>query len=213
MTTPLLLHACCGPCSLEPVRLLRAEGFEPTICWTNPNIQPLEEHDRRLQTLRAWAADVAQLEVIIAGDDRKAWERAVAPAAFDRQRRCRACYALRLAEVCRIARERGFTHVSTTLAVSPYQLFDICEEEFARLASAHGLTAVWRDFRPHYPEAIRQACALCMYRQCYCGCRFSAAEAAIERHEARDARKERRAAARRMSTSAASLCPVLAMVR
>ena len=37
--TPLLLHACCGPCSLEPVKLLRAEGFEPTICWTNPNIQ------------------------------------------------------------------------------------------------------------------------------------------------------------------------------
>ena len=41
--TPLLLHACCGPCSLEPVRLLRAEGYEPTICWTNPNIQPLSE--------------------------------------------------------------------------------------------------------------------------------------------------------------------------
>ena len=39
----LLLHACCGPCSLEPVKLLRAEGFEPTICWTNPNIQPISE--------------------------------------------------------------------------------------------------------------------------------------------------------------------------
>ena len=38
--TRLLLHACCAPCSLEPVRLLEEEGFEPTICWTNPNIQP-----------------------------------------------------------------------------------------------------------------------------------------------------------------------------
>jgi predicted adenine nucleotide alpha hydrolase (AANH) superfamily ATPase len=28
-----------------------------------------------------------------------------------------------------------------------------------------------------------------MYRQNYCGCRFSAAEAAIERHAARDERK------------------------
>ena len=51
--TPLLLHACCGPCSIEPVELLRREGFEPTICWTNPNIQPMAEHDRRLATLRA----------------------------------------------------------------------------------------------------------------------------------------------------------------
>lgn len=192
--TPVLLHACCGPCSPEPVRLLRAEGFEPTICWTNPNIQPVAEHDHRLETLKAWAYDVAQVEVIVAGDDRDAWERAVAPAAFDRGRRCRACYALRLAESCRVAQERGFTHISTTLAVSPYQLFDACADVLRSLAHAHGLTAVWRDFRPLYPEATRASRALGMYRQNYCGCRFSAAEAAIERHVARDARKAKKAA-------------------
>ena len=81
--TPLLLHACCGPCSIEPVELLRREGFEPTICWTNPNIQPLTEHDRRLATLRAWAADVAHVNVVVAGDDRAAWETGVAPHGFD----------------------------------------------------------------------------------------------------------------------------------
>ena len=54
--TRLLLHACCAPCSLEPVRLLCEEGFEPKICWTNPNIQPVEEHDRRLTELRRWCA-------------------------------------------------------------------------------------------------------------------------------------------------------------
>ncbi|WP_368147863.1 epoxyqueuosine reductase QueH, partial [Collinsella aerofaciens] len=53
---PLLLHACCAPCSLEPVRLLREEGFEPTICWTNPNIQPHDEWQRRLDELRRWCA-------------------------------------------------------------------------------------------------------------------------------------------------------------
>lgn len=191
--TALLLHACCGPCSLEPVRLLRAEGFEPTICWTNPNIQPLSEHELRLDTLKAWARDVAQVEVIVAGDDREGWERAVAPRGFDREARCRACYALRLAESCRVARERGLAHISTTLAVSPYQLFDSCAEVLGALAKAHGLTAVWRDFRPRYPEATRRSRELGMYRQNYCGCRFSAAEAAIERHEARDARKAAKA--------------------
>ena len=54
--TCLLLHACCAPCSLEPMRLLTEEGFEPTICWTNPNIQPADEHDRRLVELRRWCA-------------------------------------------------------------------------------------------------------------------------------------------------------------
>jgi predicted adenine nucleotide alpha hydrolase (AANH) superfamily ATPase len=189
-----LLHACCGPCSLEPLRLLREEGFDPVICWTNPNIQPLEEHDLRLRTLMSWARDVAQAEVIVAGDDRNAWERGVAPAGFDRTRRCRACYALRLAESCRVARERGFGHVSTTLAVSPYQLFDDCTELLVSLADAHGLTPVVRDFRPWYPQATKEARELGLYRQNYCGCRFSAAEATMERHEARDARKAKRRA-------------------
>lgn len=187
--TPLLLHACCGPCSIEPVELLRAEGFEPTICWTNPNIQPISEHDHRLRTLKAWAEEVAHVEVVVAGDDREAWEKAVAPFGFDRERRCRACYALRLSEACRTAVELGFTHISTTLAVSPYQLFDECEEVLLALAARYGLTPVWRDFRPYYPEATRTSRELGMYRQNYCGCRFSAAEAAIERHQARDARK------------------------
>ena len=194
--TPLLLHACCGPCSLEPVKYLRLEGFEPTICWTNPNIAPVAEHDRRLEVLRDWAERVAHVDVIVASDDRAAWERTVAPAGLDRESRCRACYALRLAESCRVARERGFTHVSTTLAVSPYQLFDACGDVLARLARAHGLTPVWRDFRPHYPESVTDSRELGMYRQNYCGCRFSAAEAALERQAMRDWRKAAKAARR-----------------
>lgn len=197
MAIPLLLHACCGPCSLEPLRLLREEGFEPVICWTNPNIQPISEHELRLHTLQKWAADVAHVEVIVASDNRDAWEKNVAPCGFDRERRCRACYAMRLAESCRVACDRGFEHISTTLAVSPYQLFDACAEILVSLAKSNGLTPVVRDFRPYYAQATRESRTLGMYRQNYCGCRFSAAEAAIERHEARDARKAAKAKKRK----------------
>ena len=103
---PLLLHACCAPCSLEPVRLLREEGFEPTICWTNPNIQPRDEWQRRLDELRRWCAD-GDIELIETGEDRERWEAGVAPLSADRPRRCRACYALRLAEACRVPRSAG----------------------------------------------------------------------------------------------------------
>lgn len=202
--TPLLLHACCGPCSLEPVRLLREQGFEPTICWTNPNIAPVAEHDLRLRTLQAWAAEVAHVDVIVAGDDRAAWEAGVAPAGWDRERRCRACYALRLAESCRVARERGYTYISTTLVVSPYQLFETCHDVLFALAPSYGLTPVWRDFRAQYPEATTQSRELGMYRQNYCGCRFSAAEAAVDRQHARDARKAARAQRRTAQTGAQS---------
>ncbi len=191
--TPLLLHACCAPCSLEPVRLLVEEGFEPTICWTNPNIQPAAEHERRLFELRHWCA-AEGIALIEAEEDLLAWERSVAPVgALDRERRCRACYGLRLAEACRVAEREGFAHVATTLAVSPYQLFDTCNEVLERLAAAHGLTPVIRDFRPWYPQATERSRELGMYRQKYCGCRFSAAEAALDRARIRE---ERRAAKR-----------------
>ena len=134
----LLLHACCAPCSLEPVRLLREEGFEPTICWTNPNIQPRDEWQRRLDELRRWCTE-GGIELIEAGEGRERWEAGVAPLGSDRPRRCRACYALRLAEACRVAQEHGFEYVGTTLAVSPYQLFEICNDVLERLAPAVSL--------------------------------------------------------------------------
>ena len=145
--TPLLLHACCGPCSLEPVRLLREQGFEPTICWTNPNIAPVAEHDLRLRTLQAWAAEVAHVDVIVAGDD---------------------------------------------------------HDVLFALAPRYGLTPVWQDFRAQYPEATTRSRELGMYRQNYCGCRFSAAEAAVDRQHARDARKAARAQRRAAQTGAQS---------
>ena len=63
----------------------------------------------------------------------------------------------------------------------------------APLAAAHGLTPVIRDFRPWYPQATVRSRELGMYRQNYCGCRFSAAEAALDRARMRDERKAEKA--------------------
>ena len=159
---------------------------------TNPNIQPMQEHERRLAELRRWCS-AEGIALIEADEDSAAWERAVAPiGARDRERRCRACYGLRLAEACRVAEREGFAHVATTLAVSPYQLFETCNDVLVRLAGAHGLTPVIRDFRPWYPQATLRSRELGMYRQNYCGCRFSAAEAAMDRARLRDERKAQR---------------------
>lgn len=225
----ILLHACCGPCSLEPVRILREEGVEPVIFYANSNIHPAEEYARRLNTLREWAAgeDVAVTE---GAYDAEAWEATVgrigdaaaekfgvitgeegdgapgrssgtgegdhAPADARRAReaRCRACYRLRFEEAARYAREHGFDTLGTTLSVSPYQYTTIIREELERAAAAEGLTAHFEDYRPFYEEATRRSREGGMYRQNYCGCRFSAEEAAAEREERRAARRAEREA-------------------
>lgn len=189
--TPLLLHACCGPCSLEPVRILREQGYDIAIAYVNPNIQPAGEYAHRLDTLRVWASE-AGVPVVEGPCDRAAWEREVARWGTNRPARCAACYRLRLREAARMASEAGFGHISTTLAVSPYQLFEACGRELAAAAAERGLTPVWQDFRPYYPQATTRSKELGMYRQNYCGCRFSAAEAALERTQVREDRRMRR---------------------
>ena len=86
---PLLLHACCAPCSIEPLLSLREEGFEPIICWTNPNIQPVSEHDLRFETLLTWAQrPEIDVQVLEGTCDRAAWESAVARYGMNREARC-----------------------------------------------------------------------------------------------------------------------------
>lgn len=183
--TKILLHACCGPCSLEPTRLLQQEGYDITIAYSNANIHPREEYEHRLDTLTTWA-NTQDITVLEGTYDPKEWRRRVGPAAewgADHAERCRRCYRMRLQEAAQMAVEGGFEGLSTTLAVSPYQFSEICHEELERAAAAVGLPAIWHDFRPYYPQATRRSRELGMYRQNFCGCTFSNAEAAAEREE------------------------------
>lgn len=55
-----------------------------------------------------------------------------------REARCRACYRLRLEETARVAAERGFEGIGTTLSVSPYQYTQVIREEVERAAAQAG---------------------------------------------------------------------------
>lgn len=116
-----------------------------------------------------------------------------------RRERCRACYRMRLEEAAAYAVEHGYEGLATTLAVSPYQFTDVIREETERAAEAAGLVAHFEDYRPYYDEATRISRELGMYRQNYCGCRFSIKEGEATRafiKQQRKAAKEAKAAER-----------------
>lgn len=116
-----------------------------------------------------------------------------------RRERCRACYRMRLEEAAAYAAEHGYEGLATTLAVSPYQFTDVIREEAERAATAAGLVAHFEDYRPYYDEATRISRELGMYRQNYCGCRFSVKEGEATRafiKQQRKAAKEAKAAER-----------------
>lgn len=214
----LLLHACCGPCSLEPVRSLQERGFAPTIFFANSNIHPQKEYARRLETLKEWAKgpDPAFPVPVVEGIyDVDAWEQTCgrlgdaalaevppdAPRAAalsvdpeKRKARCRLCYRMRFQEAARYAAEHGFTALGTTLSVSPYQYTDVIRHELERAAEEVGIAAVFEDYRPFYDQATLRSRALGMYRQNSCGCRFSIDEAQAERDERKEQRRRERQA-------------------
>ncbi len=190
----LLLHACCCPCTLEPLRLLLEEGHEIAIAYMNSNIHPAQEYEHRRDVLLDFAQDQG-ISVVEGVYDPQGWARAAGVFGADqaqRPNRCRACYRLRLEEACEYAAAHGFEGVATTLTVSPYQYTQIIREELERACERAGLAAVFRDYREHYAQATRRSKAMGMYRQNYCGCAFSKVEA----QEEREARKAERAAAK-----------------
>ncbi len=200
----LLLHACCGPCSLEPGRIFAArigEGHAVSgsggafdLLYYNPNIHPENEYGRRLDTCAEFARS-QNWGFIERGYDPDRWEQEAGKYENDRAKRCRACYRLRFAELASVAAASGYDAISTTLSVSPYQSIDVIREELEAAGGAHSLDVLFEDFRPFYQEATRRSRELGMYRQNFCGCRFSEAEAAAEREERRRARKAAKMAA------------------
>lgn len=183
----VLMHACCGPCLLEPYDAL-SDSAEVTVCYANPNIHPPEEYERRRDTLLDYAQEHA-IEVVELPYEPEAWSEATA--GLGRPERCRACYRLRIRLVAAEAARLGFDAVATTLTVSPYQDIEAIAREGEAACSTFGVTFLVTDFRDRYPEATRRSRELGMYRQNYCGCAPSMAEAAEERAARKAARPGR----------------------
>lgn len=200
----LLLHVCCGPCSTAPLRTLAERGVHVCIHFANSNIAPAAEYEHRLETARAYAEGLG-LEFVEGPYAPEAWSACVQNIPPDARtspdgmtpppERCRACYRLRFEEAARYAADQGFTHVGTTLSVSPYQYASIIHEELDRACAATGVQPFFEDYSPLYPETVRASQEAGLYRQDYCGCLPSKAEADAGR-EARAAKRAARKAER-----------------
>ena len=166
----VLLHCCCGPCAMYTVERLRAEGYEVTGFWYNPNIHPFTEHRSRLEAMRAAAAHLGLPLIVAEGYDIIDYFRAVVGHEGER---CRDCFRLRLARTARAAREGGFDAFTTTLLISPYQDHERLQEVGNEAAAGEGVPFHYEDFRPGFRESHRLSRGLDLYHQKYCGCVYS----------------------------------------
>jgi epoxyqueuosine reductase len=168
----LLLHICCGPCSVYPISVLEDEKVSFEGFFFNPNIHPIEEFNKRKENVEK-VSNVKQFKTHYFDDfNQKTWE------AFKgtEDQRCNMCYSLRLEKTAIFAKENGFDAFTTTLLVSPYQKHDLIKELGMKFAKKHGVEFFYRDFRPGFRQGQQQAKEMCLYRQKFCGCIVSKGE-------------------------------------
>ena len=165
----VLLHTCCAPCAVRCIEVLREEDFAVTAFWYNPNIHPYTEYRSRRNTLTEHAAAI-HLPVLL--KDEYGLRPFLQTVGTDFDNRCENCYRTRLEETARTAAENGFDAFTTTLLISPYQNHELIIKVANEVAANHGVSFLYRDFRPYFREGQQKARDNGFYMQKYCGCIF-----------------------------------------
>lgn len=171
----LLLHICCWPDASVPILDLK-EKYDITCFWYDPNIYPKEEYDKRLKEFKKickieWVkyiewdynADKFFEEVKWFENEPEKWKR------------CHICYDFRLRETAKLAKKLWINLFTTTLIISPHKdvekIFSLLEKN----ALEEDLEFLETDFRKN--DGFKRSVEYCkkygIYRQNYCGCKFS----------------------------------------
>ena len=143
------------------------------------NIHPEEEYRLRLDDMKKVTVETgATLRVL--RYDPEAWFRNCRLLAEqpEKGRRCGLCFALQLQAAAACAVEESCVAICTTLTISPHKSPDRINRIGREVAEAAGLLWLERIFRKG--EGFRRSVEACrrmgLYRQIYCGCRFSRRE-------------------------------------
>ena len=175
----LLLHSCCAPCSSYVLEYL-SNYFKITILYYNPNISPKDEYDKRLEEQKRLIGELKTINPVRLLDcdyDNEKFEEIVKGLENEPERgsRCTECFKLRLEYTVKKAKDLGFDYFGTTLSVSPYKNSNLLNEIGKDLSYKYDIPYLYSDFKKKegYKISIELSKKYDLYRQDYCGCKYS----------------------------------------
>ena len=174
----LFAHICCAPDGLYVVGLLQ-KTYDVTGYFYNPNIHPKEEYDLRLHWTRRVAGQLG-FELLEDVYDPERWLGLTAHVKDEPEkgRRCDVCYAIRLRRAAETAAARGFEVLATVMSLSPWKKADVLNRLGRVYADLAGLNFLEADFKKGdgFNKSVALSRAEGIYRQNFCGCRYSRRE-------------------------------------
>lgn len=171
-----LVHICCAPDASYGVVTISEEFGEVVGHFFNPNIWPEAEYEKRLrETVRL--SSLYSFELIQGPFEQDRWSQAVAGLEDEPEkgRRCEVCIRFRLEECARVSNESGFKAFTSVLTVSPKKIASMVNDAGMESARKFGVPFIPLDLkkRDGFKKSVEISKKLSLYRQNYCGCRFS----------------------------------------
>jgi len=172
---PLLLHACCAPCATHVIEKL-SRSYNVTALFYNPNIQPDDEYQQRLQAMHQLCR-ITGTQLLVESCPVAVWNSWVQGLEHEPEqgRRCLQCFTGRLEYTVTLADKLDFPWVATTLTVSPRKPAAAINAIGVSVAAKARTCYLESDFKKQ--DGFKRSCELSkqydLYRQNYCGCRYS----------------------------------------
>ena len=174
----LLLHSCCAPCSTACIERLK-DVFDITVYYYNPNMDTEEEYLKRLSEQKSYCSSF-NIPVIDDGYGAEEYYTAVRGLEQEQEggKRCEKCFYLRLNQTAKKAKDLGFDIFATTLTVSPLKNANLINKIGFEIEKGTGINYLPSDFKKKdgYKRSIELSTEHGLYRQNYCGCKFSKRE-------------------------------------
>ena len=176
----LLLHACCAPCSSHTLMVLK-DYFKITIFYSNDNIYPKSEYDKRLDEIINFSKKISNdIDVLFDEYNEFDFDNAIKGLEDlgEKSKRCYECYKLRLEKTAKKAKELNYDFFTTTLSISPYKVTKWINEIGYDLEDKYNVKYLFSDFKKEegYQDSIKLSKEYGLYRQDYCGCKYSLKE-------------------------------------
>ncbi len=171
----ILLHCCCAPCASSCIERLQNAGREVILFFSNSNISPYEEYEKRLDAMRR-LAEICRVRLIEDGYMHDAWRTAATgyESEPERGRRCVLCFNFSLGRTAAMAEKLGGIPFTTSLTVSPHKNSELIFQTGRHYSGFEEHNFKKQDGFKRSRELTGQ---YGLYSQNYCGCEFSMRQA------------------------------------
>jgi len=164
----VLLHVCCACCCTECIERLKDE-YEVILFFSNSNIFPKEEYEKRLENARK-IASVYGIKLIEDNYEHNKWREFVRGLEDEPEggKRCSKCFEFNLKRTKEKVDELGINQFTTTLTISPHKCSKVIFE-FGKKIDGEKFLPIDFKKRDGFGHSIELSKKHNLYRQNYCG--------------------------------------------